>query len=34
VLEALGNRAKDGFEAESQRSFGLPVGESMATIGG
>lgn len=34
VLEALGNRAKDGFEAESRRRFGLPVGESMATIGG
>lgn len=34
VLEALGNRAKDGFEAESRRQFGLPVGESMATIGG
>ena len=34
VLEALGNRAKDGFEAESQRSFGMPVSESMATIGG
>ncbi len=34
VLEALGNRAKDGFEAERRRQFGLPVGESMATIGG
>ena len=33
-LEALGNRAKDGFEAENQRNFGLPVSESMATIGG
>ncbi|MCU0348399.1 MAG: GTP 3',8-cyclase MoaA [Saprospiraceae bacterium] len=33
VLEALGNRAKDGFEAERQRLLG-PVGESMATIGG
>lgn len=32
-LEALGNRAKDGFEAEERR-FGLPVSESMATIGG
>ena len=34
MLEALGNRAKDGFEAEARRQFGLPVGESMATIGG
>ncbi len=35
LLDALGNRAKDGFEAERKRnSFGLPVGESMATIGG
>jgi len=33
-LEALGNRAKDGHEAERQRSFGLPVTESMSTIGG
>lgn len=31
ILEALGNRAKDGFEAEKRRS---PVSESMATIGG
>lgn len=31
---ALGNRAKDGFEAEQRRNFGLPVTESMATIGG
>lgn len=35
LLDALGHRAKDGFEAERKRnSFGLPVGESMATIGG
>lgn len=34
ILEALGNRAKDGFEAEANRRFGLPVSESMATIGG
>ncbi|KGE88166.1 MAG: GTP 3',8-cyclase MoaA [Phaeodactylibacter xiamenensis] len=32
--EALGNRAKDGWEAERNRSFGLPVQESMSTIGG
>ena len=35
LLDALGNRAKDGFEAEERRvRFGLPVSESMATIGG
>ncbi|MEM6317169.1 MAG: GTP 3',8-cyclase MoaA [Bacteroidota bacterium] len=33
-LEALGNRAKDGFEAEGKRKFNLPVSESMASIGG
>lgn len=33
-LEALGNRAKDGWEAERNRSFGMPVTESMSTIGG
>ncbi len=33
LLDALGNRAKDGFEAEQQR-FGAPVSESMSTIGG
>lgn len=33
-LEALGNRARDGWEAERNRSFGLPVTESMSTIGG
>ncbi|MEQ9232407.1 MAG: GTP 3',8-cyclase MoaA [Cyclobacteriaceae bacterium] len=31
LLKALGNRAKDGFEAEERRSS---VSESMATIGG
>ncbi len=31
VTQAIGNRAKDGFEAEAAR---LPIGESMATIGG
>ncbi|MEN0003168.1 MAG: GTP 3',8-cyclase MoaA [Bacteroidota bacterium] len=33
-LEALGNRAKDGYEAEQNRQFGWPVQESMSTIGG
>ena len=33
-LQALGNRAKDGWEAEQNRYFGLPVQESMSTIGG
>lgn len=33
-LEALANRAKDGFEAEKNRFFGKGVSESMATIGG
>jgi cyclic pyranopterin phosphate synthase len=33
-LIALGNRAKDGWEAEKNRNFGLPVSESMSTIGG
>jgi cyclic pyranopterin phosphate synthase len=33
-LSALGNRAKDGWEAEKRRGFNLPVSESMATIGG
>ncbi len=33
-LEACGNRARDGFEAEQSRKFGIPVGESMSTIGG
>jgi molybdenum cofactor biosynthesis protein A len=34
LREALGHRAKDGFEAEQDRRFGRPVSESMATIGG
>lgn len=33
-LDAFQNRAKDGFEAEGRRKFGIPVSESMATIGG
>ncbi|MEM6723600.1 MAG: GTP 3',8-cyclase MoaA [Bacteroidota bacterium] len=33
-LNALGNRAKDGYEAEKRRNFGLPITESMSTIGG
>ena len=33
-IEALGNRAKDGWEAEKNRKFGLPIQESMSTIGG
>lgn len=34
ILEALAYKPKDGFEAEQQRKGGLPVSESMATIGG
>ena len=34
LLDALGNRAKDGFEAENRRFLGAPVMESMTTIGG
>ncbi len=33
-LEALGNRAKDGWEAERNRQSDNPVNESMSTIGG
>ena len=33
-LEALGNRAKNGFEAEQRRINDNPISESMATIGG
>ncbi|TXB59723.1 GTP 3',8-cyclase MoaA [Phaeodactylibacter luteus] len=33
-LQALGNRAKDGWEAEKQRTLNHPIQESMATIGG
>lgn len=32
--QALGNRAKDGWEAEKKRTFDHPVKESMASIGG
>ncbi len=34
LLNATGSRAKDGWEAERNRNFGLPVTESMSTIGG
>ena len=33
-LEAIGNRAKNGFEAEKNRFMGAAVTESMTTIGG
>ena len=33
-LDALGNRAKDGFDAEKNRNIDFPISESMATIGG
>ncbi len=33
-IEAIGNRAKNGFEAEERRFMGAPVTESMTTIGG
>jgi cyclic pyranopterin phosphate synthase len=32
--EALGNKAKDGYEAESRRMLNNPISESMSTIGG
>lgn len=34
LLDAIGNRAKDGFEAEQRRLGGFPARESMTTIGG
>lgn len=34
LCEAIGHRAKDGYEAEQQRFRGAPVTESMTTIGG
>lgn len=34
LLNALNHRPKDGWEAEKNRFKGLPVQESMATIGG
>jgi cyclic pyranopterin phosphate synthase len=33
ISEAVGHRAKDGWEAESQQRD-IPVHESMSTIGG
>lgn len=33
-LQAIGNRARDGHEAEHRRFQGAPVKESMTTIGG
>ncbi|MEO1624601.1 MAG: GTP 3',8-cyclase MoaA [Bacteroidota bacterium] len=33
-VNALGHRAKDGFEAEKNRTLGFPATESMSTIGG
>ena len=32
--DAIGSRAKNGFEAEKNRQFGFPASESMSTIGG
>ncbi|MBK8654450.1 MAG: GTP 3',8-cyclase MoaA [Haliscomenobacter sp.] len=34
LTQALNHRAKDGWEAEKNRNFGLPISESMSTIGG
>ena len=34
LIKAMGNRYKDGFEAEQDRGASSPVSESMATIGG
>jgi cyclic pyranopterin phosphate synthase len=34
LFNAFGNRAKDGYEAEQNRHFSLPVFESMSSIGG
>lgn len=34
LLKAIGNRAKDGFEAEKIRKNKKPISESMSTIGG
>ena len=33
-LQALGSRAKDGYEAEQNRKLNNPISESMSTIGG
>lgn len=34
LYEVIGNRSKDGFEAENKRSLDQPATESMSTIGG
>jgi len=34
LMNVFGNRAKDGYEAEQNRQFILPVFESMSSIGG
>jgi len=34
LLRAFSSRPKDGFEAERNRTKGIPVNESMSTIGG
>lgn len=34
LIDALGHRARDGYEAEKWRAESRPVSESMATIGG
>ncbi|MBI3219231.1 MAG: GTP 3',8-cyclase MoaA [Bacteroidetes bacterium] len=34
LLRAFSSRPKDGFEAERSRTKGMPVNESMSTIGG
>jgi molybdenum cofactor biosynthesis protein A len=34
IRATVSNRARDGFEAEARRGPGMPVGESMAGIGG
>ncbi len=34
LLEAIGSRARDGYEAENRRLAGFPARESMTTIGG
>jgi molybdenum cofactor biosynthesis enzyme MoaA len=34
LMKAFQSRAKDGFEAESNRQNHLPISESMSTIGG
>lgn len=34
LMRAFSSRSKDGFEAERNRTKGIPVNESMSTIGG